>query len=67
MAKYAIIGKGGLIGGALAKRLGEVSSYPTKDTRVLFHFGSTTHPSFEENPDYHMNEIFSSFLFLLPY
>lgn len=34
---------------------------------MLFHFGSTVHPPFEENPDYHLNEIITSFLFLLPY
>lgn len=67
MSKYCIIGKHGLIGSALAKRLGDVSSFPTKETKVLFHFGSTVHPPFEENPDYHMNEIIGSFLHLLPY
>ena len=67
----AIIGKNGLIGSALARayksRGYEVKSFPTKDTGILFHFGSTVHPPFEENPDYHMQEILSSFMFLLPY
>jgi nucleoside-diphosphate-sugar epimerase len=69
MAKYCIIGRKGFIGSALEKGLGSlnVSSYPTKDTEILFHFGSTVHPPFEENPDFHMNEIITSFLFLLPY
>ena len=65
--KYAIIGRKGLIGSALAKKLGEVGSFPTPDTKVLFHFGSVVHPPFEENPDYHINEILTSFLYLLPY
>jgi len=62
-----IIGRHGFIGSALAKRFKNVSSYPTKDTKILFHFGSTVHPPFEENPDYHMNEIIKSFLYLLPF
>lgn len=67
MAKVAIIGKHGFLGSALAKYYGQVDSFPTKDTKILFHFGSPVHPPFEQNPDYHMNEIISSFLHLLPY
>ncbi len=64
-----IIGRHGFIGSALAKRYDPkyIKSFPTKDTKVLFHFGSPVHPPFEENPDYHMNEIIQSFLYLLPY
>lgn len=67
MAKYCVIGRHGLLGKALADRLGDVSPYPTKETKVLFHFGSTVHPPFEENPDFHLNEILTSFLYLLPW
>jgi UDP-glucose 4-epimerase len=67
MSEICIIGKHGLIGSALAKRYGRVTSFPTKDTKILFHFGSPVHPPFEQNPDYHMNEILSSFMYLLPY
>lgn len=65
-----IIGRHGFLGSALEKRLGkhnEITSYPTKKTRFLLHFGSPVHPPFEENPDYHMTEIIQSFLHLLPY
>lgn len=64
-----IIGKHGFLGSALAERFHpcEVKSYPVKGIKALFHFGSPVHPPFEENPDYHMNEIISSFLHLLPY
>lgn len=68
--KIAILGRHGLIGSALSKQLeniAEVTSFPTKDTDILFHFASHVHPPFEENPDYHLNEILSSFLYLLPF
>lgn len=71
MNNIVVIGKHGFIGGALTKKLEksgfEVGSYPTKETKLLFHFGSTVHPPFEQNPDYHINQIFQSFLQLLPY
>lgn len=67
MADVAIIGKHGFLGAALAKRYGDVDSFPTKDTKILFHFGSPVHPPFEKNPDYHLNEILSSFMYLLPF
>lgn len=67
MADICIIGKHGFIGSALAKRFGEVDSFPKDDTKILFHFGSPVHPPFEQNPDFHMNEIITSFLYLLPY
>lgn len=67
----AIIGKNGFIGAALAKRFSslghEVLSFPTKETKILFHFGSPVHPPFEMNPDYHMQEVLSSFMYLLPF
>lgn len=69
--KIAIIGRNGFIGSALAKHLTEngftVTSFPTKETSILFHFGSPVHPPFEENPDYHMQEILNSFMYLLPF
>ncbi len=67
MSKYAILGRHGFIGNALAKRLGDVSSYPTKDTKVLFHFASHTHPVFDKNPEYEMRQVIQSFTDLLPY
>lgn len=67
MADITIIGKHGFLGSALAERFGEVDSFPTKKTKILFHFGSPVHPPFEQNPDYHMNEIINSFLYLLPF
>jgi nucleoside-diphosphate-sugar epimerase len=62
-----ILGRHGFLGSALTKRFRKVNSYPTKETEILFHFASSVHPPFEENPDYHMNEIINSFLYLLPY
>jgi nucleoside-diphosphate-sugar epimerase len=62
-----IIGRHGFIGSALAKRFKRVNSYPTKKTKILFHFGSTVHPPFDQNPDYHMSQIITSFLQLLPF
>jgi UDP-glucose 4-epimerase len=67
MSKYCVIGRHGFIGGALAKKLGDVTSYPTKDTKVLFHFGSHTHPVFDKNPEYEMKQVIQSFVDLLPY
>lgn len=69
MANYCILGRHGFLGSALEKKLGKenVSSFPTKDTKILFDFASPVHPPFEENPDYHMHEALSSFMYLLPY
>lgn len=67
MSKYCVLGRHGLIGGALAAKLGDVTSYPTKETKVLFHFASHTHPVFERNPEYEMKQVIQSFLELLPY
>lgn len=66
MSKYCVLGRHGQLGGAIAKRLGNVTSMPTKETRVLFHFASHTHPVFEQNPEYEMSELFASFTYLLP-
>lgn len=67
----AVIGRNGFIGSALTRYLTvngfEVSSFPTEKTSILFHLGSPVHPPFEENPEYHMQEILSSFMYLLPY
>src|SRR4026209_1572324 len=67
MSRYTVIGRAGFIGSALAARLKDVSSIPTPDTRVLYHFASHTHPRFEENPHYEMKLILDSFSQLLPY
>jgi nucleoside-diphosphate-sugar epimerase len=65
--KYCIIGSHGFLGSAIARHLGEFSTFPTADTEILFHFGSPVHPPFEQNPDYYMREIIDSFLYLLPF
>jgi UDP-glucose 4-epimerase len=62
-----VIGRHGLIGSAIARQLGEVSSFPTADTRVLFHFGSPSHQAFEQNPNYHARATMDSYANLLPY
>ncbi len=69
MSKYCVIGRRGFIGSAIARRLGEknVTSFPTEDTAVLFHFGSHVHPTFEKNPNYFMKQAFDSYGELLPY
>jgi nucleoside-diphosphate-sugar epimerase len=61
-----VIGRHGFLGGAIAKRLGQVSSFPTPETKVLFHFGSHVHPVFESNPEYLMKQTLDSFTQLLP-
>jgi nucleoside-diphosphate-sugar epimerase len=66
MSKFCIIGRHGFIGSALSRKLGDVTSYPTKDTKVLFHFGSHTHPVFDKNPEYEMKQVIQSFVDLLP-
>jgi len=65
--KYCIMGHHGFLGSALAKRIGEFSSYPEEDTEVIFYLSSVTHIPFEKNPDYHMNRVITDFLWLLPY
>lgn len=65
--KVCIIGGHGLIGSALAARYLDVTSIPTRDTKILFHFGSHTHPRFNENPHYEMKQILDSFSQLLPF
>lgn len=67
MSKNCIIGHRGFIGSALAKRLGFYTTYPTKDTKIIYYFGSKTHLAFEENTDYHINAVMQDFLYLLPY
>jgi nucleoside-diphosphate-sugar epimerase len=69
--KICILGRHGFIGSALEKRLvsigHEVESFPTTKTKMLFHFASPVHPPFEMNPDYHTQEILTSFMYLLPF
>ena len=67
MAKYCIIGRNGFIGGALAKRLEDVSSTPTQDTEVIIDMGSPVHPPFEENPDYYFKTLLERHLYFLSY
>jgi nucleoside-diphosphate-sugar epimerase len=67
VSKYCVIGKHGLLGGAFAEHLGAVTSYPTPDTRVVFHFGGYTHNEFARNPDYFIRQTIESFTTLLPY
>lgn len=65
MATYCLIGRQGFIGGALAKRLKDVSSTPTKDTEVIIDMGSPVHPPFEENPDYYFKTLLPRHLYFL--
>ena len=67
MSKYCVIGRHGFIGSALAARLGDVTSFPTEDTKVLFHFGGHVHPQFELNPEFEMKRTFDEYTQLLPY
>lgn len=67
MATNCVIGRHGLIGSALARKLGEVTPFPTPDTKALFHFGSYVHTEFEKNPEWHMKQTIDSFTSLLPY
>lgn len=67
MSKNCVLGSGGFIGGALAKRLGNVTTLPVwKENRTLYHFASHTHPKFELSPDFEMSSLFASFANLLP-
>jgi nucleoside-diphosphate-sugar epimerase len=67
MAKYCVIGRSGFIGGALAKRLGNVTSTPTKDCDIIFDFGSPVHMPFEENPDYYFQTLLQRHLYFLSF
>lgn len=66
-----ILGRHGFIGSALTRKFTEeghiVNSNPTEKTMMLFNFASTTHPAFEQNPEYHMSEAINSALYLLPF
>lgn len=66
MAQYCVIGKGN-IALHLAKRLGNVSYFPTPVTETIFYMSGPNHINFEENPDYHINKTMQDFLWLLPY
>jgi nucleoside-diphosphate-sugar epimerase len=65
--KACVVGRNGFIGGALAKRLGDVTSTPTKDCDVIFDFGSPVHPPFEENPDYYFKTLLPRHLYFLSF
>lgn len=67
MAAISIIGHNGFLGSAIARSYPFFDTYPTPETKVLFHFGSVVHTDFERSPEYHRNEMISSFRFLLPY
>jgi len=68
---YAIIGRHGLIGSTLAKKLEalghSISSNPSPECDAIIHLASPTHVEFDKNTDYHMGEALASFQFLLPY
>jgi len=64
---YCVIGRHGFIGSALACRLGKVTSYPTNDTKVVFHFGSYTHEIFEAHSDRFIRQTLADFTELLPW
>jgi len=68
---YCVIGKHGLIGAAIAVRLereyGDVTSYPTDATKIVFHFGSYTHVDFERNVNYNITQMLASYAHLLEY
>jgi nucleoside-diphosphate-sugar epimerase len=61
-----IIGRHGLIGSALAKRFDKVTSFPTDETKAVFHFGSYSHMDFELNSSYLMKRTLDEFTELLP-
>jgi nucleoside-diphosphate-sugar epimerase len=63
--EVCITGRHGFIGAALAKHYGAVTSFPVPETRILFHFGSYTHPTFEQNPHYLMQQQLEEFSRLL--
>lgn len=63
--KHCVIGRHGLIGSAITKKLGEVSSFPTSDTETIFHFGSYSHQVFERNPTYFMKQMLEGYTTLL--
>ena len=52
MSKYCIIGHHGFIGSALAKAIGNFTTYPVEQTEYIFYMGGMVHPVFEKNPTY---------------
>lgn len=66
-----VVGRKGFLGSALTKKLemsgATVSSTPTKDTEIVYHFGSPTHMAYNLNPSYHLKAILDSFLYFLPF
>lgn len=67
MARYCIIGHKGFIGSALARYIGEFTTYPTKDTEYIFFMGGVVHPVFEQNEEYYAGKEMSAFAFLINY
>lgn len=67
MSRVVILGRHGLIGSALAARLSDVSSYPSRDTKIVYDFASVTHPEFEANPHYHIKQQLNRMADLLPF
>ncbi len=69
MNKVCIIGKNGFIGGALARRMQgigyAITSVPSKESKMIFDFGSPVHPPFEENPDFYMTTLLPRHLAIL--
>jgi nucleoside-diphosphate-sugar epimerase len=62
-----VIGRHGLIGGAIAERYARVTSFPTQDTEILFHFGSYTHMDFDKNTSWHQRMAYDSYFAGLDY
>lgn len=67
MAKYCLIGKSGLIGSELAKRLVDFDTTPNPENKYLFYLGGCVHPEFEKNPDYWEQKTLNDFHYLLNY
>lgn len=65
--EVCVIGRHGLIGGALARHYGNVTPFPVPETRIVLNFGSYVHPTFEENPHYLMHKEIEDFSRLLGY
>jgi len=61
--KIAITGSKGFIGSALASRLGEFTTYPTKDSKYLYLFGSpSSDVIYKENIDFCFEQTINGFL-----
>lgn len=67
MSEYCIIGHRGFIGSALAKVVGEFTTYPTEDTKYIFYMAGVVHPVFEKNPEWYAAKEKNEFVHLLTY